>query len=132
VSAGSRQPPPAPGPRVEREEAQAALSARYELGEGMEPEIIDAFLDRVEHAIDARVDARMARAGRGSRLPVERRSRGFVGRIAASLGFGIPLTGLVIPISEVSPFVGGLTALGIWASIITLNVYYTEVEKEER
>jgi hypothetical protein len=120
-------------PAIPREEAESALSTRYELGERMEPEVVDAFVDRVEQAIDTRIESKLTSLRKGGRLPVEKRSRGrhFIGRIAVSLGAGIPLTGLVIPITEVSPFVGSITALGIWASILTLNLYYTEVEKQQ-
>jgi hypothetical protein len=128
AAAAARSRPP---PAFPREEAESALSTRHELGERMEPEVVDAFVDRVEQAIDTRIESKLAVARKGARLPAEKRARHFIGRIAVSLGAGIPLTGLVIPITEVSPFVGSITALGIWASILTLNLYYTEVEKQQ-
>jgi hypothetical protein len=42
------------------------LGARRELGPELEPEVIDAFADRVERAIDARVDARLGQRGGGA------------------------------------------------------------------
>lgn len=118
-------------PAIPRDEAQTALSARYELGERLEPEVVDAFVDRVEQAIEARIEAKLAKLRQERRLPATQRGRHFIGRLAASLGVGIPLTSVVIPITELSPFVGGLTALGIWVTILTLNIYYTEVEKQQ-
>ena len=60
-----------------RDDIQAALEARRDLGLEMEPAVVDAFVERMERAIEARVDARLAQqravkpsssAGRGSEL----------------------------------------------------------------
>jgi len=40
--------------RITREDAGSLIEARRELGEEMEPAVIDAFLDRVEAAAEAR------------------------------------------------------------------------------
>lgn len=45
---------------VPRDELEVAVRARQELSAEHEPEIVDAFLDRVGTAIDARVDERVA------------------------------------------------------------------------
>jgi hypothetical protein len=55
--------PPAPAAlpltRISRDEALAAIGARAELGDRLEPQVIDAFVDRIEHVIDERVDAQV-------------------------------------------------------------------------
>lgn len=122
-------PPPAPPrpagpPLIAREELAATVAARQELGERMEAEVIDAFLDRVERALDARIEAKVQeRVGRSGVAAAER-AKNFTGRIAASLGIGIPLT-------AIAGGIGGVVGIiGVWAAIVVLNVYYTEVEKQ--
>jgi hypothetical protein len=130
TSAPAGSPPARAAHTIPRDEAEAALATRHELGDRMEPEVVDAFIDRIEHAIDSRVEARMGRLGRRNRLPAEIRARNFTGRIAASLGIGIPLTAIAGTIAEKDAIVGGIAALGAWIAIIVLNIYYTEVEKQ--
>ena len=117
-------PRSAPAPLLPREDVQAALAARQELGERMEPELIDAFLDRVEQALDARLDARVEARLRRSRAAAGSRAQHLTGRIAASLGLGIPLTAIAGGMGEV------FGIIAVWASIVILNIYYTEVEKK--
>ena len=72
--------------RITREDVTSAVGARRELGEEMEPAVIDAFLDKVDRAIEARA---AEEAGR-------RRGGGDDGTSFAlaiiSLGTGIPIT----------------------------------------
>src|SRR5687768_7914071 len=56
--------PPAP-PLIAREELAAAVETRAELGERMEPEVLDAFLARIEQAVVTRVDQQMDLRMRG-------------------------------------------------------------------
>src|SRR4051812_31741092 len=85
-----------PEPRVERDELIAALAARRELGPELEPAVIDAFVERLERAIDVRVDQEVRRQiGQG---PARRHGGGGpgVGNIIlalGSLGIGIGATG---------------------------------------
>jgi hypothetical protein len=43
---------------VPNDELQAVIEARRELGSEMEPEVIDAFVERVERRLDERVEER--------------------------------------------------------------------------
>jgi hypothetical protein len=45
-------------PTPEREELAAAIEARRELGEELEPQVIDAFVERIEKRIHARSASR--------------------------------------------------------------------------
>jgi hypothetical protein len=45
-------------PTVDREEVQAALEARKELGAELEPAVIDSFVERIEKSIVQRDDQR--------------------------------------------------------------------------
>lgn len=109
-----------------REELDAAVSARTELGERLEAEVIDSFLDRVETSLDARIDQRLASQSRRGRVRQESRANHLTGRIAASLGLGIPLTAIAGGIGDVP----GIIA--VWLGIVVLNIYYTEVEKQDK
>lgn len=95
-----------------RDELEAAVEARRELGREREPEVIDSFLDRVEKAIDARVDARLARrGGRGA-------DWGFVVLAVSSLGIGIAVTGAATGTDH------AWVAVVAWAAIVLVNLLY--------
>jgi hypothetical protein len=109
---------------VGRDDVAATLEARHELGDRMEPEVIDAFLDRVEHGIAERIDQRVDERVRGVRGLGSRARRGEgIARIAASLALGIPLTAISAAIT------GPVGLVAVWGGIVALNVYYTESEK---
>ena len=71
--------------QLPRDELSAAIEARRELGEELEPQVIDSFLAKIEKQIDARVEQ-----GVRERLPT-RRSRGNPQVALGSLGLSIPL-----------------------------------------
>ena len=108
-------------PQIAREDVASALGARRELGRDLEPEVVDAFLDRVERGIDARVDRRL-----DEHTPVARRERepsrsGRSDRLAlaiVSLGTGIPITAIA---GEAGGLPGILVA---WAGIVGVNAIY--------
>jgi hypothetical protein len=96
-----------------REDAGSLIEARRELGEEMEPELIDAFLDRVEAAAEARAAA--------ARKP-PRSDDGRAERLAlsiVSLGTGIPITAIA---AEQGGVVGILVA---WAGIVGVNFSFS-------
>ena len=88
------------------------VEARRELGEEMEPELIDAFLDRVEAAAEQRAVARRAPEvddGRGERLALA----------IVSLGISIPITAIA---AEQAGVVG---VLATWAGIVGVNLSFS-------
>jgi hypothetical protein len=97
--------------RLTREDVDSLVEARRELGEDMEPAVIDAFLDRVEAAAAARATARRPPAkidpgeGRGEQLALS----------IVSLGTGIPITAIA---AEQGGVVGMLV---VWAGIVGVN-----------
>lgn len=114
-------PPPAPAYQPPAEplpaaELRAALDTRHELGARMEPEVVDAFLGRVEHAIAARVDARVEQRLGG--LPGLRRDANALPLAICSLIFGIPLSGIGGGIAHLP----GL--LVVWSGIGVVNLAY--------
>lgn len=117
---------PASAPTIPRNELDVAIAARDELGERLEPEVIDSFLDRVETSLDARIDARIGqRTGRHRSGPVDR-SKAFTARVLGSLGLGIPLTAIAASLTDIPG------VIAVWGAIVVLNIYYTENEKENK
>jgi len=100
-------------PKITRDDVTSMVGARNELGEEMEPAVVDAFLDRVEAAIDARAaERRPARdrgAGSGERLALA----------IVSLGTGIPITAIA---AESGGAVGIVAA---WLGIAGVNFAYS-------
>lgn len=109
-----------PQPEPRREDLQAALGARRELGPEYEDAVLDSFLERVDKAIEARVDARVAQRT-GDRGQVERRpsqrgpDSGLVLGIV-SLCTGIPISGIAAGTEELP----GLVVA--WAGIAIVNL----------
>jgi hypothetical protein len=103
-----------PPERITREDVDSLVEARRELGEEMEPAVIDAFLDRVEAAAEARAAAVKPKPmphddGRGERLALS----------IISLGTGIPITAIA---AEQGGVVGMLV---VWAGIVGVNFSFS-------
>jgi hypothetical protein len=97
--------------RLTREDVDSLVEARRELGEEMEPAVIDAFLDRVEAAAEARATA--------LRQPEEiypGQARG------AQLALSIVSLGTGIPITAIAAEQGGVAGMLVaWAGIVGVN-----------
>src|SRR5260221_7592758 len=92
---------------VERKDVEAALEARHELGKEYEPEIVDAFLEKVERRLDERLrERRPAAPGhQGAVTPL----------ILGSIGLGIPVTAVAL---SNAPGAGGIAgAIVAWIGI---------------
>ena len=97
-------------PQISRDDLIAAARARRELGDELEPAVVDAFLDRVERAIDARVDQRLA-----EREAAERREPSDGATVKLALGS----LALAIPITGASG--STLTTIVAWMAIVAIN-----------
>jgi len=77
--------------RITRDDVESAVGARRELGSELEPEIVDAFLEKVERTIDARVaeDRRRSRKSGTS-------EGSSVALAIVSLGTGVPITAIAV------------------------------------
>ena len=102
---------PGSKPTVSREDLAAAIEARRELGDELEPHVIDSFVERVGRRIDERLR---------EQRPARRDGSAFVLALA-SLGMGIPLSGIALGFGEGA----GLVALVlVWTAIVAVNVVY--------
>jgi hypothetical protein len=101
-------------PGTVADELHVALEARRELSPEHEPELVEAFLDRVGAAIDRRVDERLA-----ERLEEEGGDDGEAGVWLAigSFAVGIPLT-------AVAGSVGLAGIIAVWTGIVLVNLAY--------
>jgi hypothetical protein len=91
----------------EREELRAAIGASRELGPEYEPQIVDAFLERIERRLEERTAMRPARrAGHQTATPM----------VLGSLALSIPLLGIA----------GGTAGLGgvaiVCVAIVLVNL----------
>jgi dolichol kinase len=94
---------------VERTELQAAIEARRELGEQMEPHIVDAFVERIERRLGEH------------RTHISRRDRVREG----SFILAIVSLGCAIPITAIAATQAGLVGLVVvWIGIVVVNAVY--------
>jgi hypothetical protein len=99
---------------LERSEIEALGATRAELGRDYEPALLDSFADKVEAAIEQRVDRALAQSQRGSGM--ERRLAG------QQLALGIISLVAAIPISIVLGVTDHLPALLVaWLGIVAVN-----------
>ena len=99
-----------PQPRITRDDVTSMVGARQELGADMEPAVVDAFLDKVEAAIEAQAAERRPKPRGAVPESGERLALAIV-----SLGAGIPITAIAADAAE---------ALGIaiaWIGIAAVN-----------
>jgi hypothetical protein len=105
-------------PDPTRDELEAALGARRELGKDYEDAVLDSFVARLDQTIDARVEAGVAeRLGPGGKLRDGGQDKGFIIALV-SLGTGIPISGIAAGVTDL----GGLIVA--WAGIAAVNFAY--------
>jgi hypothetical protein len=101
-------------PVIRRDELDAAIKARRELGDEYEPEVVDAFIERVEKRIEKQL--------RGSK-PARRQSeaRGSITPLAlGSIALGIPIT--AVALSNAHGGGGIVVAIIAWIAIALINI----------
>jgi hypothetical protein len=94
-----------------REELEATLAARQELGPAHDAELVAGFLERLEKEIDRRVDARLAKRGPRGGSPLN----------PATLG-------VCIPIIAIAGGTGGVAGL-ITAFVALVVVFLVATER---
>ena len=94
-----------------REELDAILSARQELGTEYNDELADMLMERLDAVIDRRVEARLQDVKPKSVSPAVP---------ICSLIFAIPATGIMLE------YGAGILGVGlVWAAIVVLNIFYS-------
>ncbi len=102
-----------------REDLQATLAARRDLGPEYEPALVDSLVERLDATIAARVDAELRLRGVH---PAKRRGggSGMVPIALGSMAIGIPLTA----IANTS---GPIALIVTWIAIVAINVAAAKV-----
>lgn len=100
---------------VPRDELEATLEARRELGAAHEAELTEAFVERIGRSLDKQVDERIERRLK-DRPPARRGADRQLPLALASLGVAIPLTAIAVSASGIA----GL--LIVWIGIVLVNI----------
>jgi hypothetical protein len=105
-------------PKLTRDDVSSMIGARRELGEEMEPAVVDAFLERVEAAIEAQAAERRPK------------QRGSVPDSGERLALAIVSLGTGIPITAIAAEQGGVVGmLVVWAGIVGVNFSFARRNK---
>ena len=97
-------------PTPEREELEAVIQARRELGEDLEPQLVEGFVDRIERRIDER-----AKELASARRPTTRRPDW------SAFALAILSLGLAVPLVEKASLAGEVV---MWIAIVGINLAY--------
>jgi hypothetical protein len=90
-----------------RDELEAAIEARRELGPAHEPELVEAFLDRIERRLE------------------ERRPKAPARRAEPSVALAIVSMVMAIPLTAIAASNSGLVAVVVvWIGIVLVNFAY--------
>jgi hypothetical protein len=113
---------------IPRDEAEAALEARRELGRDYEPAVVDSFVDRLDNVIQQRIDEGIAKresqqnaaaAGDYNRYQLEKVQSGQrLALIIVSIVFSVPLSAIAATLWRPEAI-----AL-VWTGIVLLNVIF--------
>ena len=93
-----------------REELDAILSARQELGAEYNDELADMLMERLDAVIDRRVEARLQNVPQSSLSPAVP---------ICSFIFAIPATAIVASLT------GPLGVALVWAAVVIVNILYS-------
>jgi hypothetical protein len=92
------------------------IKAEQDLGAEFEGEMVDSLVARIERALAARIEAKIARARISGRRPGAGVNP--LGLLAITMALGIPLT-------AVAGGIGGLPGIiAVWAALVTLTIYF--------
>lgn len=113
---------------IPRDEAEAALETRRELGRDYEPAIVDSFVDRLDKVIQQRVDEAVAKQGSAqdaSAAAIKAKANLEKSHASYRLALIIVSMGVSIPLTAIAASTWGLEGVVvIWSAIVLLNVVF--------
>jgi hypothetical protein len=112
-------------PAVARQDVEALLEARRELGPSYDAALVDSFAERVERAVGEQVHATLAERQQDRGREKDREQRQFILGIV-SLGAGIPITAISAAVTDVP----GLIVA--WTGIVGVNVAHALRDRRRR
>lgn len=99
---------------LERNDVEAALAARQELGDAYDKALVEGFAERIEKTVQEQVEAARSSSSHAARLERREATNQFV--------LGVVSAGVAIPISIPLGLQGDVGALVIsWAGILGVN-----------
>ena len=106
-----------PDDHITRQEVEALLATRAELGPAYDEAMVDSFAERIERAVVERTESQVARSGRSTQRDDDGDSK--------QLALGIVSLGTGIPISGIAAGTADLPGLAVaWGGIVLVNVAY--------
>jgi uncharacterized membrane protein len=110
-----------------RNELDAALRARSELGSEYEPALVESFLEKVEQRLDTTLDRRVRRHLAEQRVDLVRGARPShpLSGFAERYGFAIVSLVLAVPLSAIGAETAHTSGLVVaWLGIVAVNVVH--------
>ena len=98
-------------PTTPREELELAIETRKELGAEREPEVVDAFLERIDQRLAERADA--------SEKALERKREHQKEMILGSMGISIPLLAIAAIFTGLAGVIAVCAALAVIALVVS-------------
>jgi hypothetical protein len=96
-----------------RDEAEATLHARQEVGSELEPQLVDRFADRVEEEIERRAQE------------LSRQRRRNPGHSAPMIPMGLGSLGIAIPLMGIAGGTAGLPGIiAVCIAIVLVNLFW--------
>ena len=114
-----------PDDHITRQEVEALLAARVELGPAYDDAMVDSFAERIERAVAERTGSELARWHGSSRREDDTDSK--------QLALGIVSLGTGIPISAIAAGTAGLPGLiTAWVGVVGVNLAYALRSRRRR
>ena len=105
---------------IPREDVEAAVHTRHELGPEYEPAIVDSLVERIDAAIEARVAAELDRRG-PAKNDLSRKDHS-----DRALALGIVSVVLAVPLTAIAAGMIGFPAvILVWVGLVMINLAYT-------
>jgi hypothetical protein len=111
---------------IQRDEAEAALQTRHDLGRDYEPAIVDSFVERIDRAIEARVADEVAKRVGDASDHDKAIERAASDRANHRLALSIVSLALSVPLTAIALGTGaGMSAVVlIWTAIVAVNLIF--------
>ncbi|HEX2173463.1 MAG TPA: hypothetical protein VHL09_13585 [Dehalococcoidia bacterium] len=114
-----RRRPSAAGARSDlRQDLEATLQSRQELGPAYDSHLIEAFLERLDRSLDERIEARLHSLHAPQAAPASQFTKEMVFALAVTMIFGTGLTAIGAEHADV----GGILAIWIPIAVIWLGI----------
>lgn len=105
---------------IPREDVEAAVHTRRELGPDYEPAIVDSLVERIDAAIEARVAAELERRA-PAKNDLSRKDHS-----DRALALGIVSVVLAVPLTAIAAGMIGFPAvILVWVGLVMINLAYT-------